>query len=239
MSQETSAMIFIQNKYTRIYYSIISNAQTRSLNKNTYTEKHHIIPKSLGGNDTKENLVNLTGREHFICHCLLVKITDGISKRKMAHAAWLMANVVGKGQQRYKTTSKIYELLRKEKSNAMSQVKGSSHHAYGTKRSEETKKLQSSIRKGKTYEELYDSNTVARLKKLRSEQKQAETGKKNRMSKQWTLVSPDGKYYEFIGGLVDFCLEHSLRYNTIAGIANGKIPTRGKCKNWKVLKSPL
>ena len=51
-------MIFIQNKYTRIYYSIIFNAQTRLLNKNTYTEKHHIIPKSLGGNDTKAIVIN-------------------------------------------------------------------------------------------------------------------------------------------------------------------------------------
>ena len=64
-------MIFIDNKYTRVYYSIIDRAKTRSIS--SYTEKHHIIPRSLGGTDAKENLVPLTAREHFICHLLLTK----------------------------------------------------------------------------------------------------------------------------------------------------------------------
>jgi hypothetical protein len=229
-------MIFIHNKYTRIYYSIISNALLRDTFK-TYTEKHHIIPKSLGGNNSTSNLVKLTAREHFICHLLLVRMTIGNQKRKMVHAAWLMANASGKGQSRYKTTSKIYESLRKIKSDNMKQIKGNLHHAFGVKRSDKTRKLQSSLRQGKTYEELYDPDTVIRLKKLRSDQKKAETREKNKMSKQWTVTSPNGTQYNFIGGLVDFCIKHSLRYNTIAGIANGKIPSRGKYKDWKVIKS--
>jgi len=230
-------MIFIHNKYTRIYYNIVINAQSRLLDKNTYTEKHHIIPKSLGGNDTKENLVSLTAREHFICHLLLIRMTAGDQKKKMAHAAWLMANASSKGQTRYKTTARIYESLRKIKSDTMKQIRGNLHHSFGVKRSIETRNLQSSLRQGKTYEELYDPDTVIRLKKLRSEQKKAETREKNKMSKQWTITSPNGTQYSFIGGLVDFCIEHSLRYNTIAEIANGKIPSRGKYKDWKVIKS--
>lgn len=230
-------MIFIHNKYTRIYYSIISNAQLRLLTKDIYTEKHHIIPKSLGGDNHVSNLVQLTAKEHFICHLLLTKMTTGDQKRKMAHAAWLMANVVGKGQTRYKTTSKIYELLKKEKSYAMSQLTRNLHPSYGIKRSLETRELQSLIRKGKTYEELYDTNTATRLKQLRSEQKRAETGEKNLMSKHWILISPSGIRYEFIGGLVGFCSKHNLRYNTIAGIANGVLPSKGKYKDWIVIKS--
>jgi hypothetical protein len=237
MSGETSAMIFIHNKYTRIYYSIISNAQSRLLPKDVYTEKHHIIPKSLGGDNHVSNLVRLTAKEHFICHLFLTKMTTGRQKRKMAHAAWLMANVSGKGQTRYKTTSKIYELLRKAKSYAMSQITGELHHSYGIKRSDKTRKLQSLIRKGKTYEELYDKDTAIKLKQLRSEQKRAETGEKNLMSKHWILISPNGIRYEFIGGLVGFCSKHNLRYNTIAGIANGIFPVRGKYKDWIVIKS--
>jgi hypothetical protein len=37
-------------------------------------EKHHIIPKSEGGDDTYDNLVYLTPKEHFIAHKLLYKI---------------------------------------------------------------------------------------------------------------------------------------------------------------------
>ena len=37
-------------------------------------EVHHIVPKCLGGSNKKENLVELTAREHFICHRLLCEI---------------------------------------------------------------------------------------------------------------------------------------------------------------------
>lgn len=42
---------------------------------NVYTEIHHYIPKSLGGTDSSENLVLLTGEDHFIAHWLLYKAT--------------------------------------------------------------------------------------------------------------------------------------------------------------------
>lgn len=59
--------MFIENKYKIIYFRIINNAKTRAL-PTEYVETHHIIPKSLGGDNTKTNVVLLTGREHFICH---------------------------------------------------------------------------------------------------------------------------------------------------------------------------
>ena len=40
----------------------------------TNKEIHHIIPKSLGGSNEKENLVCLTIREHYIAHLLLIKM---------------------------------------------------------------------------------------------------------------------------------------------------------------------
>ena len=81
-----SAMIFIQNKYTKWYYAIIQNANQRVLSSDTYIEKHHIIPSSLGGENSKENLVKLTAREHFVCHLLLTKMVSGQAKFKMLSA---------------------------------------------------------------------------------------------------------------------------------------------------------
>jgi hypothetical protein len=37
-------------------------------------ERHHIIPKSMGGSNSAENLVYLTGRQHVLAHWLLFKI---------------------------------------------------------------------------------------------------------------------------------------------------------------------
>lgn len=61
--------------YQRIYDSIISRGQTRIFEG--YTEKHHIVPRCMGGTDDTFNLVSLTPEEHYICHLLLVKIYPG------------------------------------------------------------------------------------------------------------------------------------------------------------------
>jgi hypothetical protein len=63
--------IFNNSKYFKWYSNIIKNAKNRQKNKNTYYEKHHIIPRSLDGDNKKINLVALTAKEHFICHLLL------------------------------------------------------------------------------------------------------------------------------------------------------------------------
>ena len=49
--------MFIINKYTSCYFRIIERAKEREING--ITERHHIIPKSFGGKNTKDNLVNL------------------------------------------------------------------------------------------------------------------------------------------------------------------------------------
>jgi len=104
-------MLFIENKYRTWYYSIITRAEVRG-SINEYSERHHIIPKSLGGNDDVDNLVELTAREHFICHWLLTKMTHGQNKQKMIYACKMMMNMESHGQERYKISSHIYELLR-------------------------------------------------------------------------------------------------------------------------------
>lgn len=110
--------IFIDNKYTKWYFTIISNAQSRD-NVTGYTEKHHIIPRSLGGNNQIDNLVVLTAREHFICHLLLPSMLEGKNKRKMYHALWNMANQFRDYQERYKVTSHLYEIIRKKNAEAL------------------------------------------------------------------------------------------------------------------------
>ena len=113
-------MIFIDNKYTTIYYSIINNAHQqnrkklkRSHSNYIYYEKHHIIPKSLNGSNLKDNLVLLIAREHFICHWLLIKMTDGQAKHKMIYALNGMHRD-SSNQLRYNTkiTARVYASLR-------------------------------------------------------------------------------------------------------------------------------
>jgi hypothetical protein len=107
-----------KSKYERWYYHIIAKAkcQPRSKGGGVYYEGHHIVPKSLGGIDSDENLVLLTAREHFICHWLLYKFLEGIAKHKMAHAWFMMCNTKNNNQHRYVPSARIYEAAKMAKS---------------------------------------------------------------------------------------------------------------------------
>lgn len=108
--------MFADNKYTRFYYQIINSALNDhrvKLSKSSlnyiYYESHHIIPKSLNGNNKKENLVLLTPREHFICHWLLTKMVYiKKDKEKMLNAFSGMFN----WKEKRNLSSKQYQILR-------------------------------------------------------------------------------------------------------------------------------
>ena len=58
--------------YQRHYNKLIERAKNRK--DPEVTERHHIIPRSIGGNDNFENIVRLTPEEHFVAHQLLLKM---------------------------------------------------------------------------------------------------------------------------------------------------------------------
>lgn len=112
-----SAMIFIDNKYTNWYFSIILSAQQRILPDNMYSETHHIIPKSLGGSNTSDNLVKLTAKEHYICHLLLVKMTSDKNQYRMVQAMFAFMSWNNTNHKRTgNINSRVYKFLKEEKS---------------------------------------------------------------------------------------------------------------------------
>jgi hypothetical protein len=128
------------NKYEKWYKNITDFAKHRITED--YTEKHHILPKSLGGSDKITNLVYLTAREHFICHWLLTKIyPEGEEHWKMINA-FRMMRAENPKQKRYSTniTARVYSNLKEEYSKLQSQrYIGEKNPMYGDKfyRSEE------------------------------------------------------------------------------------------------------
>ena len=63
--------------YEKIYNKIIEKRKVEKLSKKEiYCESHHIIPVSFDKSLEKDenNIVNLTAREHYVCHKLLQKI---------------------------------------------------------------------------------------------------------------------------------------------------------------------
>lgn len=88
--------------YQRIYASII---ESRINSKPDRYERHHIVPKSLGGTNQGYNLVCLTPREHYLCHKLLAKIHGG----KMWQALFVMSHGKTTSARGVKVKSRDYE----------------------------------------------------------------------------------------------------------------------------------
>ena len=132
--------------YKNVYDILVTNAKNneslriqQKKQKLNYFERHHIIPKCMKGDNSKDNLVYLTAKEHFICHRLLVEIYP--ENKKLKYAIWAMMNQSSNTQHRYIASGLIYERVKKEISNLQS-IK------------------QLGRNKGKTYEEIYGTRNV-------------------------------------------------------------------------------
>lgn len=101
--------------YEKNYYDYANYILSlhREKNNDIKYEKHHIIPKSLGGLNTKDNLILLTPREHFLAHYLLTKFTTKKEYRyKMLKALWVLSYI--KKEKIFIISSKQFAKLRKE-----------------------------------------------------------------------------------------------------------------------------
>lgn len=76
--------------YQRIYTAFIAD---RRVNEQTVqlldmTERHHILPRTLGGDDSPGNLIRLTPEDHFFAHLLLAKIHGGKMWYALRSMSW-------------------------------------------------------------------------------------------------------------------------------------------------------
>jgi len=75
-----------------------------------YSERHHILPKSMGGTDEEDNLVYLTLREHVFAHHLLWRIHRNPS---MAFAFTMMSRRAGKDPEEIRKAQSLINKGRK------------------------------------------------------------------------------------------------------------------------------
>lgn len=79
--------------YDRIYSEFIADRLTKQPVKPDYFEKHHILPKSLGGGNEKSNIIRLTPEDHLFAHLLLAKLHSG----GMWNAVYAMVHLLSEG----------------------------------------------------------------------------------------------------------------------------------------------
>lgn len=143
--------------YFLAYQCLIAKAKARVC-PDGYVERHHILPKALGGSDDSSNLVALTAREHFLAHVLLARVHGG--------DMWLPVVRMKTFKDGSKANSRLYEMARV--ANALEvgkRLKGSKlsdehkkkigKSGKGLKRSEETRKKISEALKNKPKSEQH------------------------------------------------------------------------------------
>lgn len=244
--------MFLDNKYTKWYKSIVSSAQIRVNLPGTYLERHHIVPRCLGGSNAPANLVDLTAREHFICHLLLVRMTTGCAKRSMAFAVWAICKLRHAKLQPLRVRSKTYERIRTDYAVAQSQCRK------GKLLSQETRAKISRAKTGKPLspaaiaairigiiqryknapvtQQTRDKISKIHRGKVLSKETRTKIGaaSKNRRQSgwfEWVLIDPTGNTHTIID-LKRFCHLHDLPWKSISHSLNGKPVSRGRAKGW-------
>ena len=194
--------MFLDNHYTKEYYNIIEKNQNKTAGMSIrkiklqfgYTEKHHIIPRAIGGTDQKENTVYMPASEHFRCHQLLVNMLTGVDKGKMWNGLWRMMNKQSKNQERnFIITPNEYEIARVNSANAhRERFSGENNPFYNQKHTNDTLKAMSVAKKGKSYEEIFGESYA---KEMRLKRSQEQLGRKK--GKQQIVKC---NYCDVIGG---------------------------------------
>jgi hypothetical protein len=128
---ETKMYTDSQEKYKKHYDNLINRAKNRILNE--YSEKHHILPRCLGGSDNQDNLVQLTAEEHFVAHQLLIKIYP--NEPKLAYAALIMTT----DKNGNRVNNKLFGWLRRELAKAIS-ITNTANAKERTRKSGETQR---------------------------------------------------------------------------------------------------
>jgi|LakMenEpi03Aug12_release.lakeMendotaPanAssembly.Ray.scaffolds.fasta_scaffold899626_1 hypothetical protein len=119
--------------YALTYNRLIAKARQRSA-VDGYVERHHVLPKALGGTDDSSNIVALTAREHFIAHLLLARMHGG--------SMWFALAIMRKDG---RGSSRSFAVARAKLSSLMI---GNSK-TLGRKASDEEREKMSAARKGK------------------------------------------------------------------------------------------
>ena len=193
--------MFLDNEYTTEYYKIVNankekNKSFSSVRKikqaYSYIEKHHIIPKSMGGSNTKDNLVFLTAADHFRCHQLLVLMTTGNNHGKMWSGLWRMMNKQSRNQNRdYIFTPQDYQEAKiKAATSHSNRFSGENNPYYGKKHTSEILTKMSEKKKGKSYEEIFGQEQAQAMRdRRRTEQLGLKKGKQPITTCEWCGVS--------------------------------------------------
>lgn len=203
--------------YLRVYYQLMDRCSQRNWTKQTapyYVERHHIIPRALGGDDVFTNTVYLTAREHYVAHHLLHR---AYPKNTSLLFAFQMMHSSAGTQPRY-TPAREYAYLRSQVSRVMSRL-----HT-GKTLSEEHKRQISQAHKGRPRSDQHLTRLREACKNIPP--RTHEHTRRNAQSRTmvYTVSNPEGQEVAHVFGQIGIERYFGLGRSTIQGwIGQGPI----------------
>lgn len=174
--------------YERHYNNLINRAKNRLLEG--YTEKHHIVPRCMGGSDWIDNIVSLTPEEHYVAHQLLIKIYP--DNKKLVYAAHMMT--VGRNNKLHGWLRRKLSKLQKgntygnaNKGRIFSEGHKQKINPLGRKHTEKTKQKQSEAKKGEK-NHFYGKKHTEDSRQQMSESHKGNTNGTGNKGKSWSLA---------------------------------------------------
>lgn len=80
---------FNKESYQEYIERIFQSRENKKIN-DIYMERHHKLPRSLGGDDDETNLIYLFPQEHYYAHKLLSQ--ENPESKELVYAWWMMSN---------------------------------------------------------------------------------------------------------------------------------------------------
>jgi hypothetical protein len=204
--------------WEKLYYKHIENCKNQIIEEGKIYHKHHILPKSSGGDDSKDNLITLTYKQHVFAHFILYKwkptnsnwisyrLMSGINENKKHAVEELKIKNIKKSKNNKKWSPEIIERRRQTMitnianlseeefyKRFIEKMEGPNHPMYGKKRPEEL------------------------------------AGNYGKSKGHYLLISPDGNKITFNG--IKKLIKHGMNELTIRNWSNkGIIQKNHKCR---------
>lgn len=210
---------------------------------NEYYERHHIVPRCMGGTNDEDNLIDLYANEHFIAHKLLAN--ENPDNDSLIYAWWCMANASNSNKRDCKITAEEYENAKKYYSAMRSAaMAGEKHPNFGQHHSEETRKKMSDAALGEknhNFGKHTPDNIRAKISEALSGEKCYWYGKHHtdESKKKMSEANSDSNHpqrrpvycYELdecFWGVKEAAIKYNINGSSISRCCRGKLQSAGK-----------
>jgi len=213
--------------YTKHYDRLVQQTPPEG-----YTEKHHILPRCLGGTDRKSNIVKLSARQHFVAHWLLKKIYP--NEPGLIYAFHMMFHPTSSNTRQtdwIHSRSRTYARLKEEMvKDIHARYARGEHPNLGKKHSEATKqKIRDTKAKNPTIwtEEARREHGVHQIGRKQPQCQKEKVAAA--LASRWEVITPSGERL-ILTNLRQFCLANKL--------SQGNLSCFGHTKGYRAIKLP-